>query len=76
MRRYLPRLLVIGLLSVFALPRPCAACYCIPPSTAARALAGSDAVFRGRVTAISPGANLFRHFGGSYRRVTFQVDER
>ncbi len=78
MRKYLPLVLVIGLLSVFALPRPCAACSCTSASvsaTPAETLARSDAVFRGRVTVISRGWNLFRDFGGSYQRVTFRVDE-
>ncbi len=68
MRKYLPRLLVIGLLSVFALPRPCAACSCavIPP---AEKIAKADVIFRGRATAIdvAPG-------GSRQNGVTFQVE--
>ncbi len=71
MRRYLPRLLVIGLLSVFALPRPCAACSCVA-FTPDEKIARADVIFRGRVTAVSPDANASSLYtrGG----VTFQVE--
>ena len=70
MRRYLPRLLVIGLLSVFALPRPCAACECVAPGPPEQELGKATAVFRGRVAEVSGTRG-----GTAERRVTFEVSE-
>ncbi len=74
--RLLPRLLVIGLLGVFALPQPCAACSCTPPPSPAQALVRADAVFRGRVVAVErEWSNLLPARGRyQYQRVTFEVD--
>ncbi len=76
MKRYLPRLLILGLLSVFALPQPCLACSCAPPRPPAEALARGDAVFRGRVVAVAQTPSNPWPFPGAYphQRVTFEVN--
>ncbi|MDP9372628.1 MAG: hypothetical protein M3Q65_09295 [Chloroflexota bacterium] len=54
MSERLPRLLIIGLLSVLALPpRPALACSCGPPPTPEEAFSQAAAVFRGRVVGIA-----------------------
>lgn len=69
MKRCLPYLLVVSLLSAFALPQTCLACSCARPQrTPAEELARVDAVFRGRVIAIATDER------SATKRVTFLVD--
>ena len=53
MKRYALLIPLLVLSSVLALPQPCAACSCVEP-TPAGSIANATAVFRGRVTAITP----------------------
>lgn len=53
MKRYSLLIPLLVLLSLLALPQPCAACSCVEP-TPAGSIANATTVFRGRVTAITP----------------------
>ena len=78
MKRYMPRLLLLGLAGAFVLPpQPCLACACLTgpdPSRARDFLAGSTAVFRGRVSAIAYRPGAARKAGGPNLRATFLVE--
>ncbi len=68
-KKYLPRLLVLSLLSAFTFPLPCAACSCLGLAPAEKS-AKADVIFRGRVTAIA-----WESRGtGAQSGVRFQVD--
>lgn len=70
-KKYLPNILIVALLAVFALPRPCAACSC-GLSSPAEKFARADVVFRGRVTAATPDASPSS--SEIQRDVIFQVE--